>query len=90
MINFDLNFILAFFFGIIVLYILARLLYFPFKIFIRFLGSAVLGGIMLALFNLIGTIWGVQIGLNVITAAITGFMGVPGIILIFLLQRITS
>jgi inhibitor of the pro-sigma K processing machinery len=90
MINFDLNFILAFFFGIIVLYILARLLYFPFKIFIRFLVSAVLGGIMLAIFNVVGTIWGIQIGLNVITAAITGFMGVPGIVLILLLQRITS
>jgi inhibitor of the pro-sigma K processing machinery len=90
MINFDLNFILAFFFGIIVLYILARLLYFPFKIFIRFLVSAVLGGVMLAIFNVVGTIWGIQIGLNVITAAITGFMGVPGIVLILLLQRITS
>jgi inhibitor of the pro-sigma K processing machinery len=90
MINFDLNYIIAFFFGILVLYILARLLYFPLRVFLRFLGNTVAGGLLLVFFNLVGGFWGVQIGINIVTAIIIGLMGIPGIILIYLLQRITS
>ncbi|MGI6319087.1 MAG: pro-sigmaK processing inhibitor BofA family protein [Dethiobacteria bacterium] len=89
MFNFDLNYIIAFFFGVLVLYILAKLLYAPMRIILRFLGNTVTGGLLLALFNMVGSFWGVQIGLNVITAVITGIMGIPGIILLLILQRIT-
>ena len=78
MFNFDLNYIIAFFFGVLVLYILAKLLYAPMRIILRFLGNTVTGGLLLALFNMVGSFWGVQIGLNVITAVITGIMGIPG------------
>ncbi|MGI6327997.1 MAG: pro-sigmaK processing inhibitor BofA family protein [Dethiobacteria bacterium] len=89
MFNFDLNYIIAFFFGVLVLYILAKLLYVPMKIILRFLGNTVIGGLLLALFNIVGSFWGLQIGLNVITAVIIGLMGIPGIILLLILQRIT-
>ncbi|NLL20158.1 MAG: pro-sigmaK processing inhibitor BofA [Firmicutes bacterium] len=89
MFNFDLNYIIAFFFGVLVLYILAKLLYAPMRIILRFLGNTITGGLLLALFNMVGSFWGVQIGLNVITAVITGIMGIPGIILLLILQRIT-
>lgn len=89
MINFNLNYIIAFTFGILVLFILVRLLYLPMRMIMRFLGNTVMGGILLALFNLAGAYWGLQIGLNVITAIIIGFLGVPGIILLLILQRIT-
>ncbi|HHT46139.1 MAG TPA: pro-sigmaK processing inhibitor BofA [Firmicutes bacterium] len=89
MINFDLNFMIALFFGILVLYILARLLYLPMRIIMRFLGNTVMGAIMLALFNLAGAYWGLQIGINVITAVIIGFLGIPGIIMLLILQRVT-
>lgn len=89
MFNFDLNYIIAFFFGVLVLYILAKLLYVPMRIVLRFLGNTVIGGLLLALFNMVGPIWGLQIGLNVITAVIIGLMGIPGIVLLLILQRIT-
>ncbi len=89
MFNFDLNYILAFFFGVLVLYILAKLLYLPMRIVLRFLGNTVLGGLLLALFNVAGSFWGLQIGLNIITAIIIGFMGIPGIALLIVLQRMT-
>ena len=90
MLNLDINFIIAFFFGVLVIYILARLLYFPLRIFLRFLLNTLVGGILLALFNVFGAIWGVQIGLNVVTALIVGIMGVPGVILLLILQHLTA
>ena len=54
MLNLDINFIIAFFFGVLVIYILARLLYFPLRIFLRFLLNTLVGGILLALFNVFG------------------------------------
>jgi inhibitor of the pro-sigma K processing machinery len=90
MLNLDINFIIAFFFGVLVIYILARLLYFPLRIFLRFLLNTLVGGILLALFNVFGAFWGVQIGLNVVTALIVGIMGVPGVILLLILQHLTA
>lgn len=90
MFNLDANMILAFFFGILVIYILARLLYFPLRVFLRFLLNTIVGGLLLALFNVFGAIWGVQIGLNVVTALVVGMMGVPGVILLLILQHLTA
>ncbi|NLJ55612.1 MAG: pro-sigmaK processing inhibitor BofA [Firmicutes bacterium] len=90
MLNIDVNFVLAFFFGVLVLYILARVLYFPLRLFLRFLINALAGGLLLALFNVFGTFWGVQIGLNAVTAVVVGVMGVPGVILLLILQHLTA
>lgn len=89
MFNLDLNFILAFFFGALVIYLLARLLYFPLRLVFRFLMNTVAGGLLLMLFNFLGAFWGVQIGLNIVTALIVGLMGVPGMILLLILQHLT-
>ncbi len=90
MFNLDLNFIVAFFFGVLVLYILARILLFPLKVVLRFILNAVVGGGLLALFNILGGFWGLHIGINVVTAFIVGFTGVPGIVLLLIMQRLTS
>jgi len=88
--KFDLNFIVAFFFGILVIYLLARVLYFPLRLFFRFLLNAFAGGVLLVIFNFIGAFFGLQIGLNVVTALVVGVMGVPGIVLLLILQRLTG
>jgi len=91
MFNLDLNFIIAFFFGILVIYLLVRVLYFPLRLFGRFLLNTIAGGVLLVVFNFFaGAFWGLQIGLNVITAIIVGVMGIPGIILLLILQRLTG
>jgi inhibitor of the pro-sigma K processing machinery len=89
--NFDLNFILALFFGIIVIYLLARVLYFPLRVFFRFLLNTVAGGLLLVIFNYFGGAFlGLHIGLNIITALVVGAMGIPGIVLLLVLQRLTG
>ena len=89
--NFDLNFILALFFGIIVINLLARVLYFPLRVILRFLLNTVAGGLLLVVFNYLGGAFlGLQIGLNIITALVVGAMGIPGIVLLLVLQRLTG
>lgn len=86
----DFNFIIAFVFGLLLLYLLVRVLYLPLRIGLKLLGNAVVGGLLLAVFNAVGSLFGLTIGVNVVTAFVTGFLGIPGIILLLVLQRLTS
>ncbi len=80
------NIIIAYGIGLVLLYVVGWLLLVPLKILWRFILNAIIGGIVLWLLNLIGGFIGIFIGINPITALIVGFLGVPGIILILLLQ----
>ncbi len=86
----EINHLLAFFFGLLVLYLVAKLLYLPIKIVFRLLGNAIVGGLLLLIFNLIGGFWGLSIGINIITALVVGILGVPGIIMLIILKAITG
>jgi inhibitor of the pro-sigma K processing machinery len=86
----DLNLVIAFVFGLFLLYLLVRVLYLPLRIFLKLLGNTLVGGILLAIFNAIGSLWGLTIGINILTAFVTGILGIPGIILLLILQKITS
>ncbi len=88
--NLDLNFVIAFLFGLLLLYLLVRVLYVPLKMGLKLLGNAVVGGLILAIFNVIGSFWGIAIGINVFTVFLTGFLGIPGIILLLVLQNLTA
>jgi inhibitor of the pro-sigma K processing machinery len=86
----DLNLVIAFIFGLLLLYLLVRVLYLPLRIFLKLLGNALVGGILLAIFNAVGSLWGLTIGINVFTAFLTGILGIPGIILLLILQKLTT
>ncbi|MBS4023255.1 MAG: pro-sigmaK processing inhibitor BofA family protein [Dethiobacter sp.] len=83
----DLNVVLAVIFGLIVLYLVARMLVAPARLVLRLLVSAGIGTLVLVVFNLIGGIFGASIGINLATTVIVGFMGLPGLIMLVLLQR---
>ena len=78
--------ILAYACGLIILYIIARLLVVPIKIVWKLIINAVIGGITLLLVNFIGGFIGVHIGINFLTALIVGILGVPGVVLILIGQ----
>ena len=86
----ELNYILAFFFGLLALYLVGKLLFFPLKIILRLLGNAVVGALLLLVVNAVGGFWGVTIGINIITALVVGILGVPGVVLLLLLRFIAS
>ena len=82
----DIGTILAFVFGLFLLYIIGILLVIPIKIIFKLIVNGVIGGILLLLFNLIGGIFGLTLVINPLTAIIAGLLGIPGVILLLIIQ----
>ncbi len=80
----------AFVLGLILLFILLKLLYAPLQLAVKLFINAVLGGALLVFLNLILKIFGISIGVNFVTAMVTGVLGVPGISLLLFLQIILN
>ena len=79
---------IAYIVGIIMLFVVAKILIVPIKVVWKLVWNAIVGGITLLLINFIGGFFGIYININIITALITGFLGVPGVIVSFILQYI--
>ena len=80
--------IFAYIFGIMILFLVAKLLLIPIKIVWKLAVNAVIGGVTLLLINFIGGFFGLYIPINIITALTTGILGVPGVVMILILQYI--
>lgn len=87
-IGIDLNIILAYAFGLLLLYIIGWLLVMPIKFIVKLLYNGIIGGLMLWALNLVGGFFQFHVAINPITALIAGFLGVPGVVLIVVLQYI--
>ncbi len=81
------NIILAYAIGLILLYLLGWVLLVPIKIIWRLLYNGIIGGIVLIILNFVGGYFGLHIPLNPISALAVGFLGVPGVVLLLLLQH---
>ncbi|NMB17769.1 MAG: pro-sigmaK processing inhibitor BofA [Firmicutes bacterium] len=86
----ELTVIIAYLFGLVLLYILARLLLIPLRLAIRLLINGVIGGLLLWLVNLLGMFVGVYLPINPITALVAGFLGIPGVILLLVLKYVLA
>ncbi len=80
--------ILAYTVGIILLFILGRLLLVPLKVVLKLLYNALLGAISILAVNFIGGLFGFHIAFNIYTAFIVGTLGVPGLVFIVILKLI--
>ena len=80
--------IVAFAAGILILWLVCRLLSFPLKVVWKLLLNAVLGAVALFLFDLIGGFFDVSLPINWLNALVAGVFGVPGVILLLILQYI--
>ncbi len=87
-ISINFSVILAYAFGLLLLYVIGWLLVVPIKFVLRFLYNGIVGGLMLWLLNLVGSLFNIQVAINPVTALIAGFLGVPGVLLIIVLQYI--
>ena len=74
--------ILGFIVALLIVLLVAKLIFKSTKAIIGFLINAVIGFVILWVLNL----FGLGITINWITAAIVGFFGVPGLIVVLLLQ----
>ena len=80
--------IIAFAIGLIALYILGKLLVVPVRILTKLIINGIVGGITLVIVNLVGGLIGISIAITPVTALIAGFLGVPGVVLLLIIQLI--
>lgn len=86
----DYSIIIAYAFGLILLYIIGRILFMPIKLILKLVYNGIIGGIMLWLLNLVGGYFGLSVAINPITALIAGFLGIPGIVLLVVLKYVIT
>ena len=82
----EVNVIVAYVFGIILIYLVGRMFLMPIKLIFRLIYNALMGGIMLWVVNFAGAYIGFKIGINPITALVAGFLGLPGVVLLILFK----
>ena len=80
----DVNLIIAYAFGIILIYLIGRMFLMPVKLMFRLIYNGIIGGVILWIVNMIGVYFGFTIPLNPITALVVGFLGLPGVVLLIL------
>lgn len=72
--------------GILLLVVITKIFAWPVKILIKLVVNGVLGVVLLLIVNYIGAYWNFSIGINVVTALIAGFAGIPGVIFLILFK----
>ena len=83
---FDTLSIIAYVVGLVLLYILCKIFIRPIRWLFKIVLNGIIGGLILAAINFIGGFAGLHIIINPLSALITGLLGVPGVVLIILLQ----
>ena len=84
----DGNSVITFLACIIFLFLFGRIFILPLKSIFKLILNSVLGGVLIYIINLIGGAWGFSIGLNFFTSIFVGILGIPGAILLIILQLI--
>lgn len=72
--------------GVLLAVLLFRILSVPLRWMLKLLLNAAIGYVGLLIFNFFGDFIGLQIALNWVTILVTGFLGLPGVVLLLLCQ----
>ncbi len=86
----DARTVVAYAFGLLLLYAAAYILYVPLRLVVRLLFNAVVGGLLLWVANLVGGLVGLSAPINLVTALIAGFLGIPGVVLVIALRYVVG
>lgn len=86
----DYNALVAYAVGLILLYLMARLLFLPIRLLLVLLYNGLVGGVLLWMVNLVGGYIGLHVGLNPVTALLAGFLGLPGVAALAAIRYLTS
>lgn len=76
--------VLTFLACICFLFLIGRIFILPIKWVLKLVINSILGAIIIFSINLIGGIWSIHIGLNIITSIIVGILGIPGAIVLII------
>lgn len=81
----EMGILLAFVLGMIGLYLITWIFLVPMKVVGKLLLNSLIGAVGLLVINVIGVGLGIHIPLNLLTSGIVGLLGVPGVVLCYLL-----
>ena len=84
----DVNTIIAFTLGLLLIFLVGRIMLVPLKWVFKLLTNALVGGIILCVINYFGMYINLHLPLNPITALTAGFLGIPGVVLLGVIQKI--
>ena len=73
--------------GVLLLWLVIKLFSKPIKWVFKLLLNTLLGFVLLLLFNYVGQFIGLSINIGWLSALITGVLGVPGIVLLLLVEN---
>jgi len=77
---------LVYFLLIAAVILMLRIFTLPIRLLFRILWNAVIGLVLLIIFNALGGFIGITIGVNFLTCLTAGILGIPGIILLLLIR----
>lgn len=78
--------LIAYILGIALVCFIGKIFLLPIRILWKFVYNGIIGGLLLWVVNFIGAYAGFHIGINIITALVAGFLGIPGVILLIVLK----
>ena len=74
--------------AIVLIFLVGKIFLWPLKLVLKLAASSVIGGLAILIINALGAGFGLMIPLNLISAVIVGILGVPGVILLLILNLI--
>lgn len=81
----DVKMLLVYVACIIGIFIVGKIFIIPIKIITKLIINSLLGAVLLYVINIVGTVCGLHIGINVVTALVVGILGIPGAVLLTVL-----
>lgn len=80
----DISVFLTYVGAILLIFIFGRLFVWPLKLILKLAVNSLIGGLLIFLFNLAGSSFGIMIPLNMFNAVIVGILGLPGAVLLLI------
>lgn len=74
--------------AIVLIFLVGKIFLWPLKLVLKLAASSVIGGLASLIINALGAGFGLMIPLNLISAAIVGVLGIPGVMLLLILTLI--
>ena len=74
--------------AIVLIFLVGKIFLWPLKLVLKLAANSVIGGLAILIINALGAGFGLMIPLNLISAAIVGVLGIPGVMLLLILTLI--
>ena len=82
----DIGIFLTYVGAILLIFIFGRIFVWPMKVVLKLALDSLIGGAAILLVNALGAQWDIFIPLNILNALIVGVLGLPGAVLLLILQ----